>query len=404
MPTMSRGLLVGSLSVISLLAPAAANAASATVEAVGAAGPRLAQVQVTTAPASIVKDGDPSHSCTGTSAAGALDLATGGAWNGTWSDGFGYGVETILGENYPFGAAFQGKYWAFYLNGIFESRGLCGAELVDADRVQLYVLCSGSTNGCYAGEPMQLTAPRTVAPGTPFDVRLTESATSFGGPPEFATTTVVGPSAGAQIAGQTTDAAGNARIQLAARGTTVITATKGDRPPASATVCVTDGADGFCGTSAPGQPGPAQPPTFPAPCQTTGNDGLCGTTDTRPPGGSIGSVEEQQRFARSRAPRTLAGVATDAQGVRRVQLRLTRTNGRACARFDGRRERFVSTKKCGAANALYFDAGTSGDWSYLLPSRLTKGRYVLDVRTTDATGNVDRKLERGRNRVVFFVS
>lgn len=404
MPNMSRGLLLGSLSVLSLVVPSSAVAASVSVEVVGASGPRLAQVPVSTAPATVVKDGDPAHSCTGTSVAGALELATGGSWNGSWTDGFGYGVENILGETYPFGPAFQGKYWAFYLNGVFESRGVCGVEMAEADRAQLYVLCSGATDGCYAGEPMQLSAPRTVAPGTPFDVRLTESATTFGGAPDFATTTAVQPAAGAQIAGQTTDAAGNARIQLASRGVAVVTAVKGDRPPASATVCVTDGADGFCGTTAPGQPGPSQPLTLPAPCATTGNDGLCGTTDTRPPGGSIGSVKEQQRFARGKAPRTLSGVATDAQGIRRVQLRLTRTDGSRCARFDGRRERFVNTTKCGAVNALYFDAGTSGDWSYLLPSTLTRGRYVLDVRTTDATGNIDRRLERGRNRVVFFVS
>jgi hypothetical protein len=40
--------------------------------------------------------------------------------------------------------------------------------------------------------------------------------------------------------------------------------------------------------------------------------------------------------------------------------------------------------------------------SYLLPHRLGRGRYVLDVIATDGAGNREA-LARGTSRVVFFV-
>ena len=40
--------------------------------------------------------------CTGTSAAGALELATSGSWSGAYFSGLGYSVETILGETHEF--------------------------------------------------------------------------------------------------------------------------------------------------------------------------------------------------------------------------------------------------------------------------------------------------------------
>lgn len=398
MPNMSRGLLLGSLSVVSLLAPAVALAApTVSIRIEGATSTLLEQTTVTL-------DGTPTPppgNCPGNTVAAAIEKATNGNWDRQTF------TNTILGESHTFT---QNDYWAEWLSEKYGG-GACADVLQDGDRVLMAADVSGPSFEPTV-LPLTLTGvPATVSPGTPFTVQVDKYSAPTGSPGEG----VKAPAAGATIpaASATTAADGKATITLTQRGPVTLKAILPGTQPGglvidsrspAATVCVTDGADGFCGTTAPGQPGPSQPLTLPAPCATTGNDGLCGTTDTRPPGGSIGSVKEQQRFARGKAPRTLSGVATDAQGIRRVQLRLTRTDGSRCARFDGRRERFVNTRKCGAVNALYFDAGTSGDWSYLLPSTLTRGRYVLDVRTTDATGNIDRRLERGRNRVVFFVS
>jgi hypothetical protein len=85
-------------------------------------------------------------------------------------------------------------------------------------------------------------------------------------------------------------------------------------------------------------------------------------------------------------------------------LRLTRTDGGRCQTFDGRRERMVALRRCGAKRGKWFSAGDREQWSYLLPTRLGPGRYVLDVQVADRAGNVDTLLQRTRTRVVFTVS
>ncbi len=93
-----------------------------------------------------------------------------------------------------------------------------------------------------------------------------------------------------------------------------------------------------------------------------------------------------------------------------MQLRLTRRLGRRCATLDAARERWVRPARCGAAGGRWFSVGDRVSWSYLLPAALTRGRYVLDVRTVDGAGNAtpekttrDRDPTRPRSRVVFFV-
>jgi hypothetical protein len=145
------------------------------------------------------------------------------------------------------------------------------------------------------------------------------------------------------------------------------------------------------------------PPPTP-PCATTGDDGRCGTADRRAPAGKILSVREGQRFARGRGPRTLRGtVAADPSGVRLIRLRLTRNDNGRCQTYDGRRERFVRLARCGATRGRWFSVGDRADWSYLLPARLGRGRWVLDLEVSDGAGNRDTTLQRTRNRVVFFV-
>jgi hypothetical protein len=62
-------------------------------------------------------------------------------------------------------------------------------------------------------------------------------------------------------------------------------------------------------------------------------------------------------------------------------------------------EKFRRTK-CGSEK--YFAIGDRADWTYLLPSRLRKGRYVLDAVAIDGAGN-RTPLARGTTRVVFTV-
>ncbi len=92
-------------------------------------------------------------------------------------------------------------------------------------------------------------------------------------------------------------------------------------------------------------------------------------------------------------------MSADPSGLRAVKLSLTRSSGGRCQRYSPTKERFVRTR-CG--RRVYFTIGDRQSWSYLLPKRLGKGRYVFDAVAIDKAGNRDA-LARGRNRVVFFV-
>jgi hypothetical protein len=183
-------------------------------------------------------------------------------------------------------------------------------------------------------------------------------------------------------------------VTLGTRGPASLRASHtGDIRSASEPVCVTDGTDGACGSTAASA------------CATTGDDGKCGTKDRRAPRAKILSITEGQRFGKGKGPRGLRGLVTsDPSGIAAVRLRLTRNHDGRCQTFDGRSERMTALKRCGATRGKWFSAGDREQWSYLLPSRLGPGRYVLDLRVSDRAGNVDTLLQRTRTRVVFMVS
>jgi len=174
-----------------------------------------------------------------------------------------------------------------------------------------------------------------------------------------------------------------------------ITATKGNRVDDSASTCISDGADGYCGSTKPGDT-----TTQPAPPAATAP-----LPDTTPTYGFIKSIREHQHFRKGRGPRELKGTSDpDPSGLKDVQLRLTKRVGKRCDTLSAQRLRFVRMKRCGARRGTWFSIGSKADWSYLLPKKLGRGRYVLDLKTIDGAGNADVQLARTRNRVVFFVA
>ncbi len=366
----------------------AATPGAVSVRVEGAAATLVPRVTVTTTTAPI--DKGTGTACSGTSAGGALQQATAGNWSGPYT--FAQIVETIKGESHPFSG---GSYWALWVNGKASESGLCDTELQPGDQVLFYAACAGASNGCFSGEPLVATAPATAAPGAPFTVAVTESTTTFGGAPDYKSTTTKGPSAGATVAGgglsAQTGADGKATLTATARGPLNLLVTKPGQVRVAVSVCVTDGADGFCGSAAP--------------CQTNGNDGACGTTDRTAPLPAIrGGLKEQAVFSRTRAPYDLAGtVASDPSGLQDVRLRLTRRKGPHCSFLDGDVEHLVKSKVCGASGGTFFSIGDKREWSYLLPVRLPAGRYVLDVQAVDKAGNVSKISARGRDRIVFTV-
>ena len=371
------GLVAGFLCLAAFAAtPAvAAGPANVTVRAEGASNTLVEEggFRTTTTPVNKRGQGD----CTGTSAAGALERATNGDWDGTYSAGFGsYSVDRILSETYTFGNA-RGDYWAFWVNGKAAQTGICGVELQEGDSVLFFVdQCFDAQPPDYACKnppvrPLELTAPAGATAGTPVDVRVATLDGNGGS----------SPTAGARITGNgvdaTTGADGTATVTFPQSGQVALKATKaGSVRSAAETVAV----------SAPGEP-PAEP-------------ALPVAKDSSAPVARISGIRNGQRFKRRSAPRTLRGsVSPDPSGLRAVKLSLTRSTGGRCQLYSPTQERFRRSR-CG--RRVNFSIGDRQDWSYLLPKRLGKGRYVLDVIAVDKAGNRDT-LARGRNRVVFFV-
>ena len=336
--------------------------------------------------------GDPvAHDCAGMPPAGTSSVAvpTRGAaltaasqvapfvMLGAWSDQFASPSFTqIAGEDVrSSGMSFLGEY----KNGKFADAGACGDPIANGDDV-LFAYGTGSET------LLKLTGPTTTAPGATAVLRVTNAADGT-------------PVAGASVGGQSTGADGAVTVgPFGALGNNELKATKdGAIRSNRVTVCVTNGADGACGTTATTQP--------PAACATTGDDGNCGTKDRRAPHGKILSIREGQRFKKGKGPRGLSGIVTaDPSGIADIRLRLTRNDHTHCSTYDARHERFAAMKRCGAKRGKWFSVGNREQWSYLLPSRLGRGRYVLDLQARDRAGNVDTLLQRTRTRVVFTVS
>jgi hypothetical protein len=391
------GLAAAGLALAATAPPALGGGpANVTVRVEGDADTLVPRTALTTTTTPVIKDGV--NACSGTSAAGALEQATAGDWTGVWDSGFAtYRLDAVKGETHLFGS---GEFWSIFVNGAPASSGLCGLDLQARDEL----LFAPEPEAGDQRNPLALQGvPSTVGPGQAVSVKVVGYVTTFGPPPDFAASTQAVPVAGATVSGggtsATTGADGSAQLTLSPRGPAGLRAThSGDIRSATESVCVTDGSDGACGTTTPVT-------TPAAPCLTSGDDGNCGTTDRRAPRGRIASIRNGRHFAKGKGPRVLSGsVTADPSGIADVRLRLTLNDHGRCATYDGRSERLVTLRRCGATRGKWFSAGDREQWSYLLPAKLGRGRYVLDVQARDRAGNVDTLLQRTRSRVVFFVS
>jgi hypothetical protein len=110
-------------------------------------------------------------------------------------------------------------------------------------------------------------------------------------------------------------------------------------------------------------------------------------------------VREGHVYTRKSAPRELTGTIATHARVASVSLKLRRSYKGRCFAYNGRAERFHRAR-CGQGS--FFKVGSAPSFSYLLPTALAPGRYVLDVQAVDAAGNRST-LARGSSRTVFFV-
>src|SRR5215207_343174 len=397
---MSRRLLavlLGCLLLVPCAGALAAGPANVRVRVEGLNATLVERVALKTDTRTVNKDAVAGHDCTGTSAAGGLDIATAGNWSGSYFSGLGYSVERIVGETHAFP---EPNFFELWINSKSQAVGVCQAELQEGDDVLFLVArCEVGPAPDFACQnppvlPLALSVPPTVAPGAPFNATVVE----------YSPTGVSSPVAGAAVTGgdaaAVTNSNGVATLTLSSGGGRTLKASKVGRVRSAAeTVCATTGSDGLCGTAAAvGGSG--------ARCATSGRDGLCGSRDFSAPAINIRDIAEGKRFARGSGPRTLRVVAdSDPSGLLTVKLRLTRVQRGRCSYFSGKLERFVVTGRgrCSAKGGFWFSVGDRQDTSYLLPSKLPSGRYVLDANVVDRAYNRDDKRRRGGNRVVFRV-
>jgi hypothetical protein len=299
-----------------------------------------------------------------TAAAQAGQLTMTGTFDTTYQSPI---FATVDGENVTYDSN-TGKYLAEFKNGQPSQTGACGDPLSNGDDV-LFAYATPSDT------VLQLSGPATAAPGTPVVLHVTNRADGS-------------PVAGAAVAGSTSGSDGAVTVgPFSTTGPQDLKASESGAIRSNrVSVCITTGADGACGTTVP-----AATPMVAR--STTG------------PRGKIVSIREGQHFAKGKGPRALKGIVTpDPSGIGDVRLRLTRNDHGQCQTFDGRTERLVKLKRCGAKRGKWFSAGDREQWSYLLPSRLGRGRWVLDLQVRDKAGNIDTLLQRTRTRVVFTVS
>jgi hypothetical protein len=131
----SLALLIAMLAALTLVPSAgAAGAAEVRVTVEGAEGTLVGARTVSTRDVTIDRDG---AACSGTSAAGALDAATGGQWNALYDPIEGLRVSSVLGELHP-ATSEDTRRWVLMVNSVIWPKGPCELPLNAGDTVLYY--------------------------------------------------------------------------------------------------------------------------------------------------------------------------------------------------------------------------------------------------------------------------
>jgi hypothetical protein len=373
-----------------------AESAQVSVRVEGLTETKLLPTQVKLNGAPVVKDGNPEHACPVNSALAALEIATGGNWSGPWNSKFKqYELFTIEGETHLFEPEASANYfWSFWLNEKESEIGACEALVNPGDRVLFVVGCFGKACPEPAPTPLGIEAPSSANVGEPVAVTIKR----------FSATGVATEVPGATIAGAsapvTTDPLGHATVTFGQAGTAILRVSAPASIRTEAEICVHNGNDGTCGTSVP-----AAKPSAPSVQQS-----LVAAPYTGPyavVARATGPIDGHS-YTRRNAPMVLGGIVTAHTGVKSVSIELWRWHRGRCYAYDGLRERFLPAA-CARGGyfkipsaSTFFKVSSTSSFSYLLPSALGAGEYVLDIQATDAAGN-RTTLARGTSRVRFYV-
>jgi hypothetical protein len=247
-PPLARRLAGAVLSLLAVAALAAAfsggaaraaTASSAiTVRVEGPKSTLLAATAVTLSAGNFTKNGVAADSCPGTSAGGALQVATHGDWAGTWSASYrSYFLTGIDGVSYPASGA---EYWAFWVNDAPSASGICSYHPRAGDSLLFFPDCYGKTCPKNAGV-LGVKAPSVVAAGKPFTVFVTAYSDAKGTPSHAAGATVRAGSVAVR-----TGAAGAATLTLTHTGQVTLAVSEPDAVRTEASVCVATGTAKSC--------------------------------------------------------------------------------------------------------------------------------------------------------------
>jgi hypothetical protein len=364
MKKIATGALAALLGAAVLAAPALAGP-TVTVRVEGVGATLLERTQVT-----LPDTPPPVAGCDKWTVAAAIEEATNGNWD---REQF---TTTILGETHAYP---NPDYWAEWIDrgsGYRAGSGVCNDVMAAGDEALMLV--------DVAADPY---APTRF----PLDIEGLPAGLTAGAP---VTVTVVAyvsadlaigsgtrtPVSGAIVAGggatATTGADGRAVLTFPQAGAFTVKASKpGSVISAAERVTV----------SAPTPSGGPAPSTPPA-CSTSGSDGRCGTRDSEAPRASFAGLADGAVFRRRSAPRTFAGSVTpDPSGLLSVRLSILRRHGGHCSAFDGGATERFRPHRCGGRRS--FAIGDREHWSYLMPKRLGKGRYVIRAVAIDRKGN-----------------
>jgi hypothetical protein len=296
-------------------------------------------------------------------AVAAASLATPFSTSGTFAAALGSpSFDQVAGQPTAFDPATT-SFLVEYKSGVAASVGACGDPIANGDDV-LFAYGAGN-------EPLLLlSGPATATTGAAITVRVVDQRSGA-------------PVAGATVGGATTDAAGNASVTFVQPA---VQRLKALAPGAVRSNALALGV----GTTAAGQVVAGTTTAAPAVGRTAPRARLISPRD--------GHTCRRARFA----PR-LIRITTSESGsrIRNVKIRLMRRLGTRCFSFSGRRERFVG-QKCG--RGFFFTMTDRAAVDYLLPEKLPRRHYVLDLVAIDKAFNRDAVRQRGRNRSVFDVS
>jgi len=339
---------------------------------------------------------EPVSGCAADSVAAAINLAVNGNWDHGEAFPGGDFTETILGHTEAF--ANESATWSEWVNYRWGG-GICTDLLGEGEEVLMIANHEPPPTYGPTVLPLVVTAaPTAVEAGVPFTVTVsagTFSETSNGAEPLPAEGVTVAGAGASAITGSN----GIATLTIANAGQATLEATKaGDAPAIPVGICVYSGADNTCVKQSTLKTGGGGSSTVGG----TSNNG----SSPQALAASLLGLVEGHAYAPRQAPRLLQGSVSAGGILGKVKLRLTRRwRTRAghvhCSFYSGVTDTFKGMR-CGASHGHFFSVGSQSSFSYLLPSALAPGRYVLDLEAINGAGE-HTTLARGSTRLVFYV-